>query len=292
MIREGFMAVPGAQLRFRLAGTQTQLPLLVFENGWGASYECWAWIERCLSAHARLLFYNRAGIGGSTRSGPQSVADLSAQMAALLSALHVTEAVVVVGHSYGGLVASLHGVQQPASVRAFISLDPSPGLSDPVLDKQMKMVAYVAQLAILCARIGIPDPLFRAAGKRLPQPEGQLLIERSFGSAASLRAAVDELHLLDGIRAALADTKGDLPHLIVSAGRASELKGWLGRILAPPERARDIIQRMQAIHRKQAARNQRGAWDQLPHDHGSFVFSESGAAASAARILEFLGALS
>ena len=286
------MAVPGAQLRFRLAGTQTQLPLLVFENGWGASFEYWAWMERCLFPHARLLFYNRAGIGGSTRSGPQSVAGLSAQMAALLSALDVTEPVVIVGHSFGGLVASLHGVQQPASLRALISLDPSPDLSDPVLDKQMKMVWYVAQLAIVCARIGIPDPLFCPAGKRLPQPEGRLLVDRSFGSAASLRAAVDELHLFEGIQAALADAKIDLPHLIVSAGRASELKGWLGRILAPPERARAVIQRMQGIHRQQAARNRLGVWDQLPHDHGSLVFSESGAAASATRLLEFLEALS
>jgi len=292
LIREGFMAVPGARLRYRLAGTQTPLPLLVFENGWGASYEYWAWVERCLSSHARLLFYNRAGIGGSTRSGPQSVVGMSAQMAALLSALDVTEPVVIVGHSYGGLVAALHGVQQSAAVRALISLDPSPYLPDPVLDKQMKMVRYVAQLAILCARIGIPDPLFCAAGKRLPQPEGRLLVERSFGSAPSLHAAIDELNLLEGIRAVLIDAKNDLPHLIVSAGQASELKGWLGRILAPPERTRDIIQRMQGIHRHQAARSQRGAWDQLPHDHGSLVFSERGASDSGARILEFLNGLS
>ena len=66
MIREGFAEVPGARLRYRLAGTQTsraQYPLLVFENGWGASYEYWAWVERALAPHVRMLFYDRAGKG-------------------------------------------------------------------------------------------------------------------------------------------------------------------------------------------------------------------------------------
>jgi pimeloyl-ACP methyl ester carboxylesterase len=292
MIREGFAEVPGARHRYRLAGNQTRHPLLVFENGWGASYEYWAWMERVLARQARMLFYDRAGIGGSSRSGPQSVAALSAQMAALLAAVGVTERVVIVGHSYGGLIGSLHAIQQPGSVRAVVGLDPSPAQSDPVLDKQMQMVHEVAKLAIFCAHLGIPDPLFCPSGKRLPQPEGRLLVERSFGSALSLRAAVEELKLFDGIKATLDDAKTELPHLIVSAGRAAELKGWIGRILVPPEKARRIVQRMQAVHQQRVALSKHGLWEELPHDHGSLVFSEKGASDSAARILGFLNRLS
>jgi pimeloyl-ACP methyl ester carboxylesterase len=294
MIREGFAEVPGARLRFRMAGTPTRHPLLVFENGWGASYEAWAWMERALARQVRMLFYDRAGIGGSGSSQPgsQSVAGLSAQLIAMLSALGVTERVVVVGHSYGGLIGSLHAIQQPGSVRAVVGLDSSPDQSDPVLDKQMQMVHGVAKLAILCAHLGIPDPLFCPASRRLPQPEGRLLVERSFGSVPSLRASVEELNLFNGIKATLADAKTELPHLIVSAGRASELKGWIGRVLAPPERARRIVQRMQGLHQKRVALSRHGVWEELPHDHGGLVFSETGASDSAARILEFLDSLS
>jgi pimeloyl-ACP methyl ester carboxylesterase len=294
MIREGFAEVPGARLRYRLAGTQTRHPLLLFENGWGASYEYWAWIERALAPHARLLFYDRAGIGGSAgpSSTPRSVAALSAQMAALLAALEVKERVVVVGHSYGGLMGLLHAIQQPSALRALVGLDPSPDQPDPVIDKQMRMVHGVARLAILCARLGIPDPLFCPAGKRLPQPEGRLLVEHSFGSVASLRGALEELKLFDAIKATLADAKTELPYLIVSAGRATAMQGWIGRVFAPPERARRVIQGMQAAHKKRIALSKHGIWEELPHEHGGLVFSESGASDSAARILEFLNSLS
>jgi pimeloyl-ACP methyl ester carboxylesterase len=294
MIREGLAEVPTARLRFRMAGTQTRHPLLVFENGWGASYEYWAWVEQALARQARMLFYDRAGIGGSgsTQSGPQSTTALTAQMVALLSVLGVTERVVVVGHSYGGLIGCLHAIQQPGSLRAVIGLDPSPDQSDPVLDKAMQMVHPLAKLAILCARLGVPDPIFCPASKRLPQPEGRLLVERSFGSAPSLRAAVEELNLFKDIKATLAGAKTELPHLIVSAGQTSELKGWVRRVLAPPEKARLVIERMKGMHQKRVVLSKHGVWEELPHDHGGLVFYERGASDSAARILEFLDGLS
>ena len=166
-------------------------------------------------------------------------------MVALLAALEIKERVVVVGQSYGGLMGFLHAIQQPASLRGLVGLDPTPDQADPVIDKQMRMVHGVAQLAILCARLGIPDPLFCPASKRLPQPQARLLVEHSFGSVSSLRGALEELKLYDAIKATLAGTSTELPYLIVSAGRATVMAGWIGQAFAPPERARRVIQGMQ-----------------------------------------------
>jgi pimeloyl-ACP methyl ester carboxylesterase len=288
--RERFADVPGARLRYRLAGTPTALPLLVFENGWGASYECWARLEPLLAPHARLLFYNRAGVGGSICSGPQTVPGLSAQLAGLLAALKIHKPVILVGHSYGGLMCAVHAAQKPWLLRALVELDPTPDCADPMGDQQLKMAVWLGRLALLCARLGIPDPFFSIAGKLLPPPHGKTLVERSFGSAQSLRAALEELKLLDGLRAAVAGGDGDRPHLILSAGRPAELSGVLRAVVSRgvAERPRMLMDRTQEQHRNRAGRCRSGSWETLPHDHGGLVFSERGAKDSAARTLRFV----
>jgi pimeloyl-ACP methyl ester carboxylesterase len=101
-------------------------PLLVFENGWSASHHHWAWVERKLAPHAQLLFYDRAGIGRSVATAPLTVAGLSRHFIEMLQVLEIREPVIVVGHSYGGLIGALHVAQQPQAVRALIQLDASP----------------------------------------------------------------------------------------------------------------------------------------------------------------------
>eukprot|EP00456_Euglypha_rotunda_P039421 TRINITY_DN30377_c0_g1_i8.p2 TRINITY_DN30377_c0_g1~~TRINITY_DN30377_c0_g1_i8.p2 ORF type:complete len:142 (+),score=38.74 TRINITY_DN30377_c0_g1_i8:425-850(+) len=107
---EGIVEVPGGSVRYRRLMAASG-PTLVFENGWAASHEQWAWVERELVGHANLLFYSHAGIGGGTLSRTQSPGGLSRQFAALLDALNIRQKVVLVGHSFGGLLCALHAAQ-------------------------------------------------------------------------------------------------------------------------------------------------------------------------------------
>lgn len=69
--REGFVNLDGANLAYRLSGHASALPPVVFENGWSASYQQWTLLEPLLAPHTQLLFYDRAGIGGSAQGrGP------------------------------------------------------------------------------------------------------------------------------------------------------------------------------------------------------------------------------
>lgn len=286
---EGYVDVPGARLGYRLAGAGPG-PLLVFENGWGASYEYWVRLEALLAPHARLLFYNRGGIGGSSLDAPQTVAGVSEQLAGLLAALKVAETVVLVGHSYGGLVCAVHAAQKPQLLRALIELDPTPDSADALLDGQMKLVERVGRLTLLCARLSIPDPLFGATGKLLPAPHGRRMVERSFRSAASMRGALRELALLGELRAAAARGDGGRPHLILGAGRATVPSGLLARLLGrnAAQRAEEVMQRVREQHRRRIATCRNGSWETLPHDHGQLVFSAAGAQDAAERILRFV----
>jgi pimeloyl-ACP methyl ester carboxylesterase len=288
-VREDHVEVPGARLKFRLSGRPGTLPLLVFENGWGASHHYWAWIERVLAPQTQTLFYDRAGIGASVRSGARSAGALSAQFAALLDALGVHQPVLLVGHSYGGLMAALHAAQQSERLRAIIQLDPTPEINHPVIDQQLGWTRQIGRLARLCARLGVRDPVFCPAARHLPAPESGQIVSRAFNSVASLTGGIEELDLLPAIRAAIAAREPALPRLTISADAASEFKG-MARLLVSPEKARKLLDLIHGLHREAAARH-RGLWESTPHTHGDMVFTAAGGVAMAARILDYARSL-
>lgn len=275
MISEGTVSVPGAVLQYRRAGADFG-PLLVFENGWGASHHYWAWIERELAPHARLLFYDRAGIGGSELITRQTAPSLSAQFQAMLLALQISEPVVVVGHSYGGLIGALHLSQQPQVIQALIQLDASPWQRDRVLDASFAVIGFLVYVLKFYAAMGWRDPIFAPACGTLPEPEQSQLLKHSFGSIKSLRAAASELGLLKAIRLIIESAPSDTARLILSATESAE----------PKKSA--IVRRMQAQHRQYAHRGKGGEWSELAFGHGAMVFTEAGAAAVASRILTYL----
>ncbi|MDP9142764.1 MAG: alpha/beta hydrolase [Pseudomonadota bacterium] len=284
---DGTVRVPGGELRYRLTGTPSSLPTLVFENGWGASFEQWAWVEAELASTTRLLLYDRAGIGGSTSAEPQTASALTTQLLALLAALRI-EKPIVVGHSYGGLMCALHAAQAPAALHAIVQVDNTPECADPLIDRQLGAVGAIAHLSILCARLGIRNPLFAPAAKLLPAAAGSAMMAHSFASASSLRAALHELRIISSIRASIAKGERPVPRLVISAAAPSiERSGVISRLLASPEKARAVQERMHQLHRLQAAAPG-GRCEELPYTHGDLVFTQAGAKATAARIRELV----
>jgi pimeloyl-ACP methyl ester carboxylesterase len=100
---------------------------VVMESGGGASLEAWSGVETALARRtgATVVAYDRAGFGRS---------DLGAwdltprrQMARLddaLNRLGTPPARIVVGHSYGGLLATLQAHLLPRRVRGLVLVDP------------------------------------------------------------------------------------------------------------------------------------------------------------------------
>src|ERR1700742_2849357 len=209
MTTEGSVAVPGAALRYRLVGNRSSLPVIVFENGWSASYDYWAWVQRELAPHAQTLFYNRAGIGGSTAEAPKSAKTVSDQFEAMLSALNIAAPVVVAGPSYGGLMCALHAAQKPRCVLGFVQLDATPSRDDPVINKTLKMTKAVTRVIMALSRVGRPDPIFKAAAKALPAADAEQLQKTALGSRTSMSNAFIELDLINDFRAAIARTPSE-----------------------------------------------------------------------------------
>ena len=286
---QGLVDVPGARLRYRLAGMPGK-PLLVFENGWGASYEQWAWIERELAPHAQLLFYNRAGIGGSELLQAQTVTGLSDQFAALPVALGLKQPVIAVGHSYGGLMCSLHAAQRSDALKAVVEIDPTTEVSDPVLDGNLRALGPMVRVLKVCLSLGLPNFLFGSLGKSLPTKLGEEMMSCSLNSPASLDAGVAEFALLSSIRAAISKAPASgVPRLLIGAGTTAEPgAGRLARWISNSKRSIDTFERSKSLQRERAVNDPQCQITLLPYNHSALVFDEAGSKASAASILSFL----
>lgn len=288
MTREDIAEVPGAALRYRLTGTPTKLPLIVLENGWGASYDYFALMQDALAPHAQVLLYNRAGIGGSIAREPQSAEGISRQLAALLDALGLREKVVVAGQSYGGLMCGLHAVQIPERLRAVVQIDATSERDDPQIDATLKMIRGVAAFLIGLALLRIPEPMFVREMKELAPADSEKLRRYAFGNAASLRAARVEIDLLPQIRAVCARPSASL-RLVISADRTEQVRGLILSKLVSPERGRALLACMQAQHEENAKRGGEGSrWIKLPHTHGGLVVTRAGATETTTCLVEYL----
>ncbi|HEX5997108.1 MAG TPA: alpha/beta hydrolase [Jiangellales bacterium] len=110
----------GRVLRWVRAGSG-DIPV-VFVAGAGETLLDWANILPDLAVHASLVAYDRAGLGGSDPMSPLTVAAQVGDLAALLAQ---TGPAIVVGHSWGGLLAQLVAFDHPRQVAGLVLVDPS-----------------------------------------------------------------------------------------------------------------------------------------------------------------------
>ncbi|MCI0688602.1 MAG: alpha/beta hydrolase [Sporichthyaceae bacterium] len=110
----------GRVLRWVRAGSGDLPAVLV--AGAGETLLDWANILPELARHAGVIAYDRAGLGGSDPMRPLSVAGEVGDLAALLAQ---TGPAIVVGHSWGGLLAQLVAFDHPHLVAGLVLVDPA-----------------------------------------------------------------------------------------------------------------------------------------------------------------------
>jgi pimeloyl-ACP methyl ester carboxylesterase len=108
-------------LRWLTAGTGD--PAIVFEAGAASPATTWAAVFAALAPDHRVIAYDRAGYGASE----PATASLELQLADLAAVLESAGPApcVVVGHSWGALLAQLVAWQRPELVAGLVLVDPS-----------------------------------------------------------------------------------------------------------------------------------------------------------------------
>ena len=114
--------IGGRRLAMRDVGSGA--PPVVLEMGLGAAGSFYDAVAEQLATHARTIWYDRAGLGQSDPAHtPRTIADLVADLHAMLRGSHIPGPYVLVGHSLGGLTVRLYRERYPDEVAALVLID-------------------------------------------------------------------------------------------------------------------------------------------------------------------------
>ena len=99
-------------------------PSVVLINGSGGPIEGWHKIFAAMSEKTTTFAYNRPGLGRSTNpTRPQTVSTMVEDLRNLILAVGIPRPWVLVGHSFGGLIANLFARLHPTDVAGIVMLE-------------------------------------------------------------------------------------------------------------------------------------------------------------------------
>lgn len=109
------------------AEQQGEGPLVVvFESGFGQGGSVWKDVIADLGLQCRCITYARAGLGASGTDGKPKTIDEDVQgLGAVIDAIAPGTKVVLVGHSYGGLLATEFARLHPGRLQGLVLVDPA-----------------------------------------------------------------------------------------------------------------------------------------------------------------------
>lgn len=104
-------------------------PPVVFVAGLGNAATTWHSVAGLIASFARVVLYDRAGLGKSLplvdTTSPVTADRVAAQLHALLAAAALPPPYILVGHSLGGLYAQMFAKRYPKEVLGVVLLDSS-----------------------------------------------------------------------------------------------------------------------------------------------------------------------
>jgi pimeloyl-ACP methyl ester carboxylesterase len=121
------VTVDGIRMHLVLSGRSLRVgePTVVLETGLGSMSSAWGWIQPEVAKFARVVSYDRAGLGWSDADPrPESGERDARRLHALLVAAGVKGPYLLVGHSMGGLLVRVFNDLYPGEVAGMVLLDP------------------------------------------------------------------------------------------------------------------------------------------------------------------------
>lgn len=116
--------------------SRNSTPSVIFIAGLGDSCETWKVVQSRISEAASTFSYDRAGIGRSQSvSGTRTCRCLVEELSELLQVLDVAPPYVLVGHSFGGLVARLYAGLYPQNICGIVLVDAAPEYKELAYEK-------------------------------------------------------------------------------------------------------------------------------------------------------------
>ncbi len=146
--------------RFHVHETGSGPVTVVLEAGIAATSISWALVAREVSKFARVIAYDRAGLGWSELlDTPRTPSRIAVELRAVLGAVAAKPPYILVGHSFGGLVVERYAIDYPSEVSALVLVDVlSPNEFYPLIPERRAMLAKAVALSRrggTLARLGV-----------------------------------------------------------------------------------------------------------------------------------------
>lgn len=117
-----FVDIGGYRICYRLSGSAS--PTVVMVNGLDENIRGWDKVEYKIARFARVLSYDRGGVGWSERGpDPRSGRNIVVELKTLLTVLQIPPPYVLVAHSAGGMYARLYAHDHPDEVVGMVLID-------------------------------------------------------------------------------------------------------------------------------------------------------------------------
>lgn len=258
------VALPDGR-RANIHCTGAGAPTIVLEAGLGFPNLSWRKVQPLLAARNRVCAYDRAGIGFSDPGpAPRTPARLATELRALMRAAAEPPPYVVVGSSFGGMVARAFAVRYRADTAGVVLVDPAyPGQTAILARAAPSMIAENRRFADLeraCLKrleggsmtraVALSENCVEAPDASYPEAVQEALWRQRL-SPTGARTTFEEGQALDRARYEPADF-GDLPLVVLTAKRAFE-----GSDHDAAMQAR-LIATWRELHRRLAAESTRG----------------------------------
>lgn len=216
--------IDGCHLHVQMAGAGT--PTVVLETGLGGMSCAWGWIQPEAAKFARVVSYDRTGLGWSEPDDSPSTARVAVQrLHSVLKCCKAEPPYILVGHSMGGMLVRLfadHYSEEVAGVVLIDATHPDQHLRSAAIRAHMLSGFRLLKAVPLLARLGYVrlTGLFNAWAVGLPprQAAEAIAFLSSYHHLATTR---DESVAWEGLCQEVRQTGGlgDIPLAVVTAGR-------------------------------------------------------------------------
>jgi len=110
--------------RFHLHERGAGTPAVILEAGISATSLSWALVQNEAAKFARVIAYDRAGLGWSDQvRAPRTPVNLARELHQVLQAAAIAPPYILVAHSFGGLVIERFAIDHPDEVAGLILVD-------------------------------------------------------------------------------------------------------------------------------------------------------------------------
>jgi pimeloyl-ACP methyl ester carboxylesterase len=153
---------------------------VVVIHGAGESSYSWVQVAKQVAPFARVVTYDRPGLGGSDPGPGPNAARSTAELHTLLARAGLPGPYVLVGHSLGGVIARLYAIRYPGEVAGMVLVDSTHEFlkDDRSFRQSFAIIGVLLKVFRFCSVFGLPRFLGEVFGFFPMYPERRFFAQQ------------------------------------------------------------------------------------------------------------------